>query len=52
MADSKKISKISKGEIYLSKKIRTKIMSRVKTEKVEKEGVEVYTTKEIKSIPS
>ena len=48
MADAKKISKISKGEIYLSKKIRERIMSKVKTEKIEKEGVDVYTIKEIK----
>ena len=48
MADAKKISRISKGEIYLSKKFREKIISRVKTEKLEKDGVDVYTIKEIK----
>ena len=48
MADAKKISRISKGEIYLSKKFREKIISRVKTEKFEKAGVDVYTIKEIK----
>lgn len=48
MADAKKISRISKGEIYLSKKIRMKLMSKVKMEKLEKQGLEVYTIKEIK----
>ena len=48
MADAKKISRISKGEIYLSKKFREKIISKVKTEKLEKSGVDVYTIKEIK----
>ncbi len=45
---AKKISSISKGEVYLSERIKEKLMSDVKTEKHNLEGINVYTVKEIK----
>ncbi len=45
---AKRISLASKEEIYLSKDIKDKLMTNVKTEKVKKSGVDVYTIKEIK----
>ena len=46
---AKKIASLSNGEILLSEKIKERLMSDVKTEKVEKEGVDVYKVKEIKN---
>ncbi|MCK5043967.1 hypothetical protein KAR52_03140 [Candidatus Pacearchaeota archaeon] len=46
---AKKISSLSNGEILLSEKIKERLMSDIKTEKVEKDGVEIYKIKEIKN---
>ena len=48
MNNLKKISGLSDGEIYVSQKMKDKLMSKVKTQKVQKGGVEVYAIKEIK----
>ena len=46
---SKKIASISNEEIYLSEKIREKLMSDVKTEKTHKDKITIYTIKDIRS---
>jgi hypothetical protein len=48
MTVSKKISSLSSGEIYMSKEIREKLLSAVKTEKHNIKGTEVYTIKSIR----
>tara|TARA_Y100000310_G_scaffold27990_1_gene26608 strand:- start:1308 stop:3320 length:2013 start_codon:yes stop_codon:yes gene_type:complete len=45
---AKKISSISDGNVYLSEKIKERLVSDVKTEKHNVQGVDVYTVKEIK----
>ncbi len=45
---SKKIASLSEGEIYLSGKIKDRLISDVKTEKHEINGVEFYTIKDIR----
>ncbi len=45
---AKKISSISDGKIYLSEKIKERLMSDVKTEKKNIRGVDVYIVKEVK----
>ena len=45
---AKKISSISDGKIYLSEKIKERLMSDVKTEKKNIQGVNVYIVKEVK----
>ena len=45
---AKKISSISDGEVYLSEKIKERLISDVKTGKRNMQGVDVYTVKEIK----
>ncbi len=46
---SKKIASISNEEIYLSEKIREKLMSDVKTEKIHKDKITIYTIKDMRS---
>jgi len=48
MQNSKKISSIASNDIYLSKEIRDKLMSDVKAERREEQGMEFYIIKEIK----
>lgn len=48
ITSAKKISSISDGEIYLTKEIKEILMSNVKTQKEEVQGIEVYALKEIK----
>tara|TARA_Y100000034_G_scaffold65035_1_gene78698 strand:- start:20631 stop:22661 length:2031 start_codon:yes stop_codon:yes gene_type:complete len=45
---SKKISSISDGNVYLSEKIKERLMSDVKTNKHNVQNIDVYTVKEIK----
>ena len=45
---TKKISSVSNEEVYLTKEIKERLMSDVKTEKKEVQGLEVYALKEIK----
>ena len=49
ITNAKKIATISSGEVLLSKKIKEKTMSDIKTEKKEIDGTEVYTIKEIRN---
>ncbi len=44
---AKKIASISEGEIYLSDKIKDKLGSEVRGEKIEKDNMTVYTIKQI-----
>ena len=48
MINAKKIASVSESEIYLTEKIKDKIMSYAKVEKHKKQGVDFYTFKEIK----
>ena len=48
ITSAKKISSISNEEIYLTKEIKERLMSDVKTERKEIQGIEVYIIKEIK----
>ncbi len=48
IAASKKIASISDGEIYLSKEIHEKLMTEIKAQKHEKDGMEFYSIKEMK----
>jgi len=48
MQVSKKISSVADNDVYLSKDIRERLMTDVKAERVEEEGVEFYKVKEIK----
>ena len=45
---AKKIASISKSEIFLSEKIKEKLMAYIKAEKHKKEGITIYTIKEMK----
>ncbi|MAG79229.1 hypothetical protein CMI40_02535 [Candidatus Pacearchaeota archaeon] len=49
ITNAKKIASLSNGEILLSKKMKDKTISSVKTEKKEMDGTEVYTIKEMKN---
>jgi len=49
IANSKKISKISEGEVLLSESIKNKLMPDVNAEKQHKGGMDVYILKEVKS---
>ena len=46
--NAKKIASVSDSEIYLSEKMKENLMSYAKIEKHNKQGVDVYTVKEIK----
>ncbi len=48
ITSTKKISSISNGEILLAQKIKDKLGSNAKTEKHTKEGIDIYTVKEIR----
>lgn len=45
---SKKIASASNSEVYLDKKVRGKVMSSIKTEKVREGDIDAYSIKEIK----
>ena len=47
LTKAKKVSAVSEGEILLTDKIRDKLMSHVKTEKKEKNGIKAYTIKQV-----
>ena len=49
MINAKKIASLSDSEIYLNEEIKNKLMAYAKIEKHEKEGVTVYTVKEMKN---
>ena len=49
ITNAKKIAAISNGEVLLSKKMKEKTMSDIRTEKKEINGTEVYTIKEIRN---
>lgn len=49
IADSKKISTVSEGEILLGESIKNKLMSDLNAEKQHKGGMDVYVLKEVKS---
>jgi hypothetical protein len=51
LTDSKKISSLSKGEIYLSKTFRERTPSGVKTKKIEGEKTEAYKVQSVKENP-
>jgi len=46
--NAKKIAALSDSEVYLSEKMRGNLMSSAKIEKHKKQGVDVYTVKELK----
>lgn len=50
VTNAKKIAGISDGEILLTKEVKSRIMSNIKTEKTNLKGEEVYTVKEIRHV--
>ena len=47
---AKKIAGISDGRVLLTKEVKSRIMSNIKTEKTSLKGEEVYTVKEIRHV--
>jgi len=47
--NAKKISSVSDSEVYLNEKMKEKLMPYAKLEKHKKQGIDIYTVKEMKS---
>jgi len=48
MTGAKKLANVSDGDVYLTSVINEKVLTEVKTEKIQKQGVEAYAIKEIR----